>query len=275
VTSAAPRFRLNTRQPTARALGRLALEQVAHALAGARRADARGIHEARKACKRLRALLRVMRAALGDAYAPQNRRLRDAARALSRARDADVLRATARSLRAGLAVNLPARHRLDRAARRHAVGLLQLQRRAILRWPFDVPTRAGLEAGITRGYRRALRAARQARRKPRATVLHEWRKQVKYHRFQCEAVATLWPALGRRAAALDELGERLGRHHDLEVLALALQRQPQRFGSPPVVLRAARRLGNEQERIARRALAQGARLFREPAGAWFTREARR
>jgi len=273
----APRFRLNPRQPTARAVCRLALEQIDHAVLNARRGDARGVHEARKACKRLRALLRVMRPALGEAYRPQNRRLRNAARALSPARDADVLRATARRLGLGLGLADATRLRRGRGAEaaRHAIRLMQVERRAILRWPFDAPSRAGLEAAIVAGYQRARRAGRRAQHRPRAAILHEWRKQAKYHRYQCEAVATLWPPLLRRAALLDDLGEILGRHHDAEMLALALQRQPHRFGPQGIVQHAAQRLSREQERLAARALGAGARLFRDDAPAWFQRGARR
>jgi CHAD domain-containing protein len=271
----APRFRLSSRETTARALARLGREQVEHALVHARRGDARGVHEARKACKRLRAVLRLMRSALGEGYRAQNRRVRDAARALASSRDADVLQATARSLRLGLTTGVAARRGRERPASQHAIVLLQAQRQAVLRWPLDAPSRAGLEQAIARGYRRARRAGRHARRKPGSATLHEWRKQVKYHRFQCEAATTLWPSLHRRVAALDDLGETLGRHHDLELLAAALQRQPQRFGAPDMVLRGVRRLLKEQDRLAARALRAGARLFRDDPRGWLAREARR
>ena len=274
MTPAAPRFRLDPRVPPARAVRRLSLELLDHALTHARRGDARGIHEARRACKRLRALLRLMRSGRSKAYRTENRRLRDAARALSPQRDADVLRATARSVGLGLAVGTSPSGG-SRAPAARAVQLLQAQRRAVGRWPSDALSRAALEAAVVEGYRRARRAGRQARRRPRADLLHEWRKQVKHHCHQCEAVATLWPHLLQRARALDDLGEILGRHHDVEVLALALQRQPHRFGAPEAVLPAARRLRREQEHLAARALRAGAKLFRDDPRDGFGREARR
>ena len=270
--SAAPRFRLDARAPAARAVRRLALEQLNHALAGVRRGDARGIHEARKSCKRLRALLRLMRPGLDKACRAGNRRLRDASRALSGRRDADVLRATARGFGLGVAVGVPA-PRPALAGR--AVKLMQLERRAIDRWPADALSREALDAAVIEGYRRARRAGRQARQRRRAVDLHEWRKQVKYHRYQCEAVAPLVPPLLRRVRALEDLGEILGRHHDIEVLAQTLRRQPHRFGGPDVVLPAARRLHREQGRLAARALRAGAKLFRDDPRDWFAREARR
>ena len=57
------------------------------------------VHDVRKATKRLRALLRLVRGHLGERrYDRENRTFRDAARALSPARDAEVLVATANRL---------------------------------------------------------------------------------------------------------------------------------------------------------------------------------
>ena len=274
MTAAAPRFRLDPHLPAARALCRAALGQLDHALLSIARGNARGVHEARKSCKRLRALLRLMRPALGDAYRAQNLRLRDAGRALSARRDADVLRATARSVGLGLHAGLPP-HRGDAAADARAVKLLRTQRRAVDRWVPDALTREALDQALMAGYRRARRAGQRALRHPRADALHEWRKQVKHHRYHCEVVASYWPHLLHRAASLDRLAETLGRHHDLEVLRQELSRHPQRFGEPMIVLRAARRVGREQERGTARALRAGAKLFGNPPRQWFAREVAR
>ena len=274
MTAAAPRFRLDPHLPAARALCGAALGQLDHALASIARGNTRGIHEARKACKRLRSLLRLMRPALGSAYRAQNLRLRDAGRALSARRDADVLRATARSVALGLPSGLPPPRDHGAGAAR-AVKLLRLQRRAIERWAPDALTREALDEAFLAGYRRARRAGRHARRHPRADTLHEWRKQVKHHRYHCEAVASYWPHLLRRAAILDKLAETLGRHHDLEVLAQELRRHPHRFAGPPLVLRAARRVDSEQGRAAERALRTGAKLFADSPRKWVAREGAR
>lgn len=272
MTPAAPRFRLDPRLPAPRAIQRLAQTQLDHALASLARGDERGIHEARKAGKRLRALLRLARPALGTGYRVQNLRLRDAGRALAALREADALRATARSLGLGLAVAPPPRASARPRAIARADRLLRAQRRAQAGWPADAPARGDLDPALIEGYRRARRCGREARRHARAATLHEWRKQVKHHRFQCEAAAALWPRLQRRVRALEELGELLGRHHDVEALATELQRHPQRLGGRQAVAAAARRLRREQHRVATRALRAGERLFRRGARAWFAHE---
>ena len=54
-------------------------------------ADGEKVHEARKAIKKVRALLRLVRPSLGRTYSAENRRLRDAGRKLSKLRDAAAL----------------------------------------------------------------------------------------------------------------------------------------------------------------------------------------
>ena len=67
------------------------------------------IHDARKHLKKSRALLRLVRPALGSkAYRRENDALRDAGLALSGARDADVLVETVDKLAARYAGRLPA-----------------------------------------------------------------------------------------------------------------------------------------------------------------------
>lgn len=266
MTAAAPRLRLDPRLAPGAAVRRLALSQLDHARAGLARGDTRGIHEARKSCKKLRALLRLVRGELGAAYPTQNRRLRDTARALSPLREAAVLRATARSF--GIGLTTGGRPPDTTAALRRALRLTAARRRAIDRWALEDVSRESLAAAVTAGYRRARRSAKQARRRPRPAVLHEWRKQVKYHRYQCEAAAPLWPGLARRVRALEVLGEALGRHHDVEMLAQELRRHPLRAGNADLVFRTVRRMRREQARLAARALRAGQRLFAEPARAW-------
>ncbi|MGH2902868.1 MAG: CHAD domain-containing protein [Solirubrobacteraceae bacterium] len=79
------------------ALGQLdlAIELLAGEPAGGRAFDPRAIHNTRKALKRLRALVRLLRAELGEQrYKREHAILRDAARRLAGARDAEVMVAT-------------------------------------------------------------------------------------------------------------------------------------------------------------------------------------
>jgi CHAD domain-containing protein len=78
---------------------------------------------------------------------------------------------------------------------------------------------AAIAPGLTRVYRRGRRAMRQAYHDGSAESFHEWRKRVKYLRYQLESLEPIWPELiGAHAGRLDDLGELLGDHNDLAVL---------------------------------------------------------
>src|SRR5262245_5933575 len=90
-------FRFKLDEPLAKGVSHIGLEQLARAEAalGNEKDTARGIHDARRCLKRLRALLRLVRPALAKkTYAAEMRRLRGIARMLSATRDAHVMRQT-------------------------------------------------------------------------------------------------------------------------------------------------------------------------------------
>lgn len=249
MTRRAPDFVLQPRLPPARAVRRATTEQLDHALAALARGEAGAAHETRKVCKRLRALLRLLRPLLGAAaYRADNRRLRDAARLLAAEREAEVLPKTARSL--GLSAG--GARASDPVARAHAARALETMRRRTARWQLRGLSRTQLAAGLQRGYRAARRAMQRALRDPAAAQVHEWRKRAKYHGYQCELASAAWPALDRRRRRLDDLSQALGYHHDLEMLR-------QSRGA------AGGRVRREQRSAAERAFELGARLFADRA----------
>ena len=89
------KYRLKRGESTPEGVRRMAAEQLGKALEHLACQDGKRdkhIHEARKATKRLRALVRLVRRELGDeVYALENQCYRDAGRRLSELRDATVL----------------------------------------------------------------------------------------------------------------------------------------------------------------------------------------
>ena len=123
-------------------------EQVTLAIAEVRgqTADSRDeqVHSARKRCKRLRAVVRLLRGRLGDdLYRRENAAIRDAARELSAARDAQVLLETLDAVVAG------SRGRVDAAAlgvaRQALLDDLAAQRSALDHDATSVAAAAALE----------------------------------------------------------------------------------------------------------------------------------
>jgi CHAD domain-containing protein len=215
--------------------------------------DERTVHEARKALKRLRALVRLLDGELGGkACARENAVLRDAARSLSGARDAAVMLGTLDALmtrhprtlgRRRAVLDLRRRLRAEHArmerhtladpdARAEVLGELHALRWRVGAW--SVSDRDGIEpieADLARLYRQGrTRYRRVARGKgDRMIAMHEWRKRVKDLRYAAEmlerrgggpsgAKDSGW-SLRQLAGRADELGELLGEEHDLAVLA--------------------------------------------------------
>jgi CHAD domain-containing protein len=198
------------------------------------------VHEARKQLKKARATLRLLRDALGEAaYARENGALRDAARPLSSVRDARVLPEALEQLtssygRAGGA--LPIARLRGELTREHArerkrvtrsqvsalaANVVAAQRRSA-RWRVSGGWTV-LGAGFARTYRRGREAYAVARSRTTAD-LHEWRKQVKYLRYQFHLLEPLWPAIiGELADQAHALTEYLGEDHDLAVLQQRIQ----------------------------------------------------
>jgi hypothetical protein len=294
------RLGLAAREPLAAGLQRMALGQVDLALdALADRDDAapseKGVHEARKALKRLRALLRLLRRELGErAYARESSALRDIANQLSEARDAAVMLATLDALiarhprRLGrrdgvleLRTRLATEHaRLQRdtltdpRARAEVLGELHAFRWRVAAWTLPhgdgvALVSADLQRLYSQGQKRHRRAARD--RGDRTIAMHQWRKRVKELRYATEMLDARGSEqrLRELSGRADELGELLGEDHDLAVFAQRIRAGAKRRsrdrtwrcgrGTRKALLSA---IAARRRVLRKRALRQGRRLFR-------------
>jgi CHAD domain-containing protein len=170
------------------------------------------VHEARKALKRLRALLRLVQDELGDAtYEREHELLRRCGTQLAKARDAEVLLATLDGLIEREPKRLSARGGVQRlraelqserdgaaalalaegATHAGVLGDLRAMRVRVSTW--ELADEAGIEAiepALTRLYSKGRRRMRRAQRargdRARGRKLHEWRKRVKDLRYAAE-----------------------------------------------------------------------------------------
>lgn len=204
-------FVLDPGVPLVDAVAQLLREQASGAVAALDGPDlAVGVHEARKATKRARALLLAV-----DAPRSEIERFRDAAATIGDARDATVRRETFTEVFGSV---YPGEADSDPVVAPDAIE----RARALLSAPPVVFEPASLAEGITEGYRRARRAF------PRddeasADEIHAWRKRVKIHMFQLRLLTPRWPGVvGALVEELDNLGDALGKHHDLAMLRTAL-----------------------------------------------------
>lgn len=248
-------YRLSSADDVPTSVRACAREQLAGAAERLERAGedpVKAVHEARKHLKKTRALLRLVRPALGPkAYRRENDALRDAGLALSGARDADVLVQTVGTLAEHAAGRLPAdtfdqlRDALasEAAAARGAgaapdhAAVIETLRAAELRvemWPLDEAGWDTVLAGLARAYARGRDAFAVARATPEPDLLHAWRKRAKDLWYHQRLLAPAWPeVLGAQAEQAHALTELLGDDHDLAVLAVRLADETVPF--PPAV----------------------------------------
>jgi CHAD domain-containing protein len=206
---------------------------------------AKAVHNARKAIKKERALLRLARGAMpGEQRRHENAALRKAARRLSGARDADVMIGSVAALAARCAGQLPAstfdavREHLEsrRAAEvggsngsrldARAVQDLGVVRARVDGWEIRADDWAAIDQGLRRSYRRGREALKRARQSRSLEDLHAWRKRAKdlwYHERLLAPAAG--PGVRGQAKDAHRLADLLGDDHDLGVLRETLTRE--------------------------------------------------
>jgi len=240
------------------------------------------VHGARKALKKSRTAVHLLRAALGHkAYQRENTRLRDAAHALNAARDARVMVQTLESLRRRhrrlqsdpVAVRLARVLREEQGALQRGLrrpDLLARSRRSLQQvahraghWPVGGHGWSVLGPALRRIYKGGRQAMPAAHPRPSDAALHEWRKQVKYLRYALQMLAPIQPReLARLARQTEALTDCLGAAHDLAVLAQKARRVA---GSDPLAAQPLlHAIDQERLRLTRSALSRGGRLFRAP-----------
>lgn len=239
---------------------------------------AEAVHGSRKDMKKLRTVLRLLRDVLGEKrYRRENARFRDASRALSDTRDAEVKLATLEAL-SEHAEALPEgavetwRKILDRdreaatnAARDEptvaaATAQIEAGLEEIRSWRLEGDSWKTIGPALTRTYRRGRKAMKTAAGGEEAD-LHEWRKRAKDLWYELRLLSDAWPGpLGATAEEAHQLSELLGDHHDLAILREDLHER--NLGEEETqALQAA--IGQRQEELAAEAIALGRRLYAE------------
>jgi CHAD domain-containing protein len=227
--------------------------------------DDEAVHAARKACKRVRAGLRLLRGCLGPtAYRRENRAIRDASKPLTAVRDAFMLRRTTRGL---LLCNRALQRRLDteyrrerdaltRRGARNALQQLRVTRERLMNFSAKEPEVLSATAGVRRIFKAGRKALSNARSKD-DQALHELRKQAKYLLNQLEVLTTVFNVkfekYRRRAKKLAEI---LGNDHDLAVLVSKLPVKPRDEPSD------AKHIRRKRSQLQARAFRLGRKLYR-------------
>lgn len=225
------------------AFRRVAEEEIAkarNALAGQAAGRDKAIHEARQSFKRLRALVRLAKSALGDDFAGEIRRWRDAGRLLAGPRDQTVLMQCFDKIVAEHGADLAAesvealRNRVLGSAATATRGdgvshvdevlcILDAAKEEVARlnWPDSAEA---LVSALRKSQSRLREHWKRACKDPSAEVLHSWRKCVKDQAAQLRLFRLAMPQ-GMRTLTTEEkaTAEHLGEEHDLWLLSERLR----------------------------------------------------
>lgn len=277
-------FRLTRDEELAAGLTRIAagraeaaLERLRESSAG-KTDSAEAVHGARKDMKKLRTVLRLLRNALGKKrYRRANAHFRDAGRALSETRDAEVKLATLKALEEHQE-GLPAaaveawRKILDRdreaatgtvrseALAAEAIEEIEAGLEEIQGWNLKGDSWKMIGPALARTYRHGRKAMKAAEGGSEGDF-HEWRKRAKDLWYELRLFSDIWPGpLEATAKEAHKLTDLLGGHHDLAILSDDL-RERQLGEGREGALQAA--IDRRQKDLAAEAFPLGRRLYAE------------
>ena len=255
------------------------LRNAAHALTTSEGSQLRNaVHESRKSVKKVRAVSAFLAQAGAKLPRRDRKRVKSAARALSRVRDSAAILDTFDRVRRRYPTQLPehtyeilrralvaARDRREARAQRDGVVAkaaerLQKTRKLAKRWTSPSIRWPDMIAIVADSYRRSRNAMKRARATGQSATLHRWRKEMKTLWYQLRLAKPLMTGAAPLITALNRLETELGDDHNLVVLGATL-RGCRDLRSMRAEMRQIERLAARMRQpLRRRAFALGRRL---------------
>lgn len=243
------------------------------------------IHDARKGCKLLRGLLRLIRPAMIADFHTKDDRVRLASARLSTLRDTSVMVKTVQRLLKSRDVPLSRKQKM--AIRRifdkqegmkceqpndgggqvsYFLSDMQEIVREMFQWSFSSDISLAAKGGFEATYRRCMKLMKVSRNKPTDENLHRWRKHVKYHEHHMRLLGSYWKGnVSKRSSRLARLAELLGDDHDLALIQekVNARRTSQSTGHRDELSRFGKLISRRRIRLQTRAFKLGMKLFRK------------
>ena len=226
---------IKRKESPGQALERVCQNHVDQALANLQKAHVPdAVHDVRKEIKKLRAIFRLAREALGHKeYRKAANVLRLAAKPLAVSRDARVVQKAFENLVKSRARQFPiTRTNLQTHSSRAERSFVDSDFGAVAKYILKKVGRQLEDLGLKRigwreirvslekSYQRGRDAFQRAMQAPSPEHFHAWRKQAKEFWYQLEFLCPDWPPQTKAMLdGLEKLGEELGDDHDLVLLA--------------------------------------------------------
>lgn len=236
------------------------------------------IHQVRVRMKKLRALLRLYRFADEDWYQRENQWFRELAQEYAGPRDADVAVDTCNNIikyfeeqvldleydsilkQLDTARSIEFKTGVSTSDLRRLRKLLCESKVRIKNWPVKKLKLNVIINGFGVTYSRGRSALKCCTRDTRPEAWHEWRKRVKYQRYQWKLLQGVWPKLvNSRRHELHRLSNLLGEDHDLYEFIARIERMGiKETGSKEKIIALAKIRSNN---VRSAALSLGHKLF--------------
>jgi CHAD domain-containing protein len=206
----------------------------------------KALFELRKGCKRIRAVLKLIRGEIGEKrYRQENHRFRDLARPFAELRDAKVFILTLDQIQESVEATLSSgafeqiaqafesyyHDSLKRFSQTQkfpdlSLKILKKAQSRLVKWKNKNEGASGIVPGLKQTYRQSRKCFKQVQETCSMERLHEWRKQTKY----------LWYQLSYLHSSIDEqswafylkfqiLAKLLGQEHDLAIMHQAIEQR--------------------------------------------------
>ena len=275
-------FHFRRKESVKKAVRRLCCERLTDAIEPLNRSVRfEAVHDVRKEIKKLRAVLRLVRADIGkNAYHGHTHALRDASDRLTALRDAevklgafdDLVKQSKRNgrpfskIKAALRENC--RTEEDKVFKGNSIasvkGILCHEKQQFDHLKIKSSGWKAIEPGLKKIYHRGREALEAAEREPSPENFHQWRKRVKDLGHQ---LRLLGPGRSRKLRAytndLDKLGELLGDDHDLFMLK---QFVVGKFGHTPGANVFQKLISSRMKKLRSEALKLGRRFYPKKPG---------
>jgi len=255
------------------------LRNTSHALTTSEGSQFRSaVHESRKSVKKVRAVAAFLTEAGAKLPRKDRKRVKSAARALSRVRDSAAIIDTLDRVRRRYPRQLPentyrvlrgslvaARNRTEARAQRDGVVAaaaerVEKARKSVRKWRSPSINWSSTIPIVADSYRRSRNAMNRALATGQSATLHRWRKELKTLWYQLRLTGPLVTGVSPLIANLHRLETELGDDHNLVVLAATL-RGCRELRSMRADIRVVDRLAARMRQpLRRRAFALGRRL---------------
>jgi len=238
------------------------------------------VHEVRKAFKKIRGCLRLIRDQT-DFYKEENAFFRDEGRRISDIRDAtsviEIFDDVYDRYSDQLYQKTFHKYREHLFSKREEMAKDVLKDRGVLKtiekqltdkcedidqWKIDIQTFEEISPSVERVYQRGRKGYQKAVETESTADFHEWRKRVKYLRYQLDLLNRIWPDFMEAwEDELHDLSDLLGDDHDLYMLGTLVEQEKDRFADRESFELVKSLISFRRSKLQAEALSLGKRLY--------------